>query len=115
MTIVSVTQFIPLLRRRMTRFCIRCNRIIGEKCVQCGTEATANSNGHAVTDAEFDCPSCGHHFTRGNGGATGGMCEPCFDGELQEVHEEVAKNQRRKARLAVRKSSPRKQPTDFAV
>jgi hypothetical protein len=42
---------------RMTRFCIQCNRIIGEKCVQCGMEATANSNGHAVTGVDFDCSS----------------------------------------------------------
>ena len=54
------------------------------------------SNGHVAANAEFDCPSCGHHFTRGDGGETGGMCEPCFDGELQEVHEGVAKNQRAK-------------------
>jgi hypothetical protein len=84
----------------MTRTCTLCNRIIGEKCVQCGTEASANPNGQAATDAEFDCPACGHHFTQGDGGATGGMCEPCFDSELQTAQEEVAKNQRRKARLA---------------
>ena len=77
---------------RMTRFCIQCNRIIGEKCVQCGMEATANSNGHAVTGVDFDCSSCGHHFLQRDGGETGGMCEPCFDAELQEAHEEVAKN-----------------------
>ena len=59
----------------MTRFCIRCNRIIGEKCVQCGTQVTASSNGHAVNSADFDCPSCGHHFPQGDGGETGGMCE----------------------------------------
>jgi len=76
----------------MTRLCIRCNRIIGEKCVQCGTEATDTSNGYAVTGAEFDCPSCGHHFLRGDGGETGGMCEPCFDAELRNAHEEAAKN-----------------------
>ena len=98
----------------MTRLCIQCNQIIGEKCVQCGTEATAISN-HAVTGAEFDCPSCGHHFSQGDGGETGGMCEPCFYAEFQKAHEEVAKNQRREARLGVRKSSPRKQPTDFGV
>ena len=75
----------------MTRVCIRCNRIIGEKCVHCGTEATANSNGHEVTDAEFDCPSCGHHFPQGDGGETGGMCEPCFDAQLRKAHEQAAK------------------------
>jgi hypothetical protein len=76
----------------MTRICIRCSQIIGEKCVQCGTEAAANSKGHEVTNAEFDCPSCGHHFQQGDGGETGGMCEPCFDAELRNAHEQVAKN-----------------------
>jgi hypothetical protein len=75
----------------MTRFCVQCNRIIGEKCVQCGTQVTASSNGHAVSSAEFDCPSCGHHFLQGDGGETGGMCEPCFDAELQKAHEQAAK------------------------
>jgi DNA-directed RNA polymerase subunit RPC12/RpoP len=75
----------------MTRLCIRCNRIIGEKCVQCGTEGMVISNGrHAVTGAEFDCPSCGHRFPKGDGGETGGMCEPCFDGELQKARETSA-------------------------
>jgi hypothetical protein len=81
----------------MTRYCVRCNRIIGEKCAQCGTEAISaksNSNGHAVTDVEFDCPSCGNHFPLGDGGETGGMCEPCFDAELRKAHEETAKSQR---------------------
>jgi transposase-like protein len=84
----------------MTRFCFWCNRIIGEKCVQCGTEATDTSNGYAVTGAEFDCPSCGHHFPQGDGGETGGMCEPCFDAELQMAHEQAEKNRARAAALA---------------
>jgi transposase-like protein len=89
---VAGPQLIPLGARNMTRFCIQCNQIIGEKCVRCGTEATANSNGHAVTGAEFDCPSCCHHFQQGDGGETGGMCEPCFDAELQSAHEQAARN-----------------------
>jgi hypothetical protein len=92
MTVLSVIQFIPLAREAwMTRFCIQCNRIIGEKCVQCGTQVTASSNGHAVSSGEFDCPSCGHHFLQGDGGETGGMCEPCFDAELQKAHEQAPK------------------------
>jgi DNA-directed RNA polymerase subunit RPC12/RpoP len=75
----------------MTRFCVRCSRIIGEKCIQCGTEATASSNGLGVTGADFVCPSCGHHFLQGDGGETGGMCEPCFGAELQKAHEQAAK------------------------
>ena len=76
----------------MTRFCIQCNRMIGEKCLHCGTEATALSNGGVVTGAEFDCPSCGYHFTQGDGGKTGGMCEPCFDAELENAFEHAAKS-----------------------
>jgi transposase-like protein len=74
----------------MTRFCIQCNRIIGEKCVQCGKEVTAASNSRAANSAEFDCPSCGRHFLQGDGGETGGMCEPCFDVALQKAHEQAA-------------------------
>jgi len=81
----------------MTRTCILCNRTIGEKCVQCGTEASVNPNVHALTEAEFDCPACGHHFTKGDGGATGGMCEPCFDAELRNAHEQVAKKRAKAA------------------
>ncbi len=81
----------------MTRFCIRCNQIIGEKCVQCGTEATANSNVYGVTGMDFNCPSCGHHFPKGDGGETGGMCESCFDSELRNAHEQVAKKRAKAA------------------
>ena len=94
----------------MTRLCIRCNRVIGEKCVQCGTEATANSNGHAVTGLDFECPSCGHHFPQGDGGDTGGMCVPCFDAELRKAHEQAAKSQTRGSGLATGESSPCKRP-----
>jgi len=81
----------------MTRFCILCNRIIGEKCVQCGTEATANSNGNALTSGEFNCPSCGHHFEQGDGGETEGMSEPCFDAELRNAHEHAPKKRAKAA------------------
>jgi DNA-directed RNA polymerase subunit RPC12/RpoP len=64
---------------------MRCDRTIGEKCAKCGTEATANSNGHALTNAEFDCPSCGHHFLQGDGGETGGLCTPCLETELKKA------------------------------
>ena len=80
----------------MTRFCVQCNRIIGEKCVRCGTETTplnTNSNGHAMTGAEFKCSACGHRFTEGDGGETGGMCEPCLDAALRKAHEQAAKTQ----------------------
>ncbi len=81
----------------MTRFCTRCHQIIGEKCVRCGAEATplkANSNGHAIAGTEFDCPACGHHFNQGDGGETGGMCEPCFDAELRKAREQATKTQK---------------------
>jgi len=52
-----------------------------------------------VTGAEFDCPSCGHHFPQGDGGETGGMCEPCFDAELQKAHGQAAKSRAEDAGL----------------
>jgi hypothetical protein len=76
----------------MTRICIRCNRIIGEKCVRCGSEATplkANSKGHAIAGTDFDCPTCGHHFPQGEGGEGGGMCEPCCDAEFRMACEQA--------------------------
>jgi hypothetical protein len=84
---------------------MRCDRIIGEKCVQCGTEASAHPNGHAVTDAEFDCPACGHQFLQGDGGETGGLCTPCLEAELQKAYVEAAKSQRRGAEFVTGKSS----------
>ena len=107
MTVAIATfLFVPLcVRSCMTRVCIRCNRIIGEKCARCGTQVTAVSNGHAVTGADFDCPSCGHHFQQGDGGETGGMCEPCFDAELQSAHEHAAKSPPENAGLDRRPSS----------
>lgn len=69
----------------MTRVCINCKQVIGEKCALCGTTAPprTNSNSHAVTGTEFDCPACGHHFSQGDGGETGGICETCLDAELR--------------------------------
>jgi hypothetical protein len=101
----------------MTRLCIRCNRIIGEKCVQCGTEATAASNSYEVTGAEFACPSCGHHFPQGDGGETGGMCEPCFDAELQKAHRQSAKSRPEDAGLDWRRENrhPVNDPSDSGL
>ena len=75
----------------MTRLCMVCKRIMGEKCARCGTEATpikTNPNGQAMTGTEFNCHSCGHHFVQGDGGETGAICEPCFDGLLRKAHEQ---------------------------
>jgi hypothetical protein len=83
----------------MTRFCIRCYQIIGEKCVRCGAEAIAVSNAHAVGGTVFDCPSCSHRFPQDDGGETGGMCEPCFDSELRNAHEQLAKSRAKAAGL----------------
>ena len=114
MKVVSVIHFIPLdMEAWMTRFCMQCDRIIGEKCVQCGTEATANSNGHALSGAEFDCPSCGYHFAQGDGGETGGLCTPCLEAGLQKAYVEAAKSRRRKSELATGKSSLSKRPSRF--
>ena len=99
----------------MKRFCVRCSRIIGEKCIQCGTEATASSNGLGVTGTDFVCPSCGHHFLQGDGGETGGMCEPCFGAELRKAHEQAAKTEVKDAvlELATGKSLLGRGPARF--
>ena len=78
----------------MTRICTFCKQAIGEKCAHCGSEATpikTNSENHAMAGTDFDCPTCGHHFIQGDGGETGGMCEPCFDGLLRKAHEQKIK------------------------
>jgi hypothetical protein len=72
---------------------------------------TAVSNGHTVTDAEFDCPSCGYHFAQGDGGQTGGLCTPCFDSELRNAHEQAAK----KRAKADGKSWPSKTTEPIAI
>lgn len=74
----------------MTRVCVRCKEVLGEKCVRCGAEAvpfhvTPQSNAPAGQD--FDCPACGHQFTRGEGGETGGMCEACVNAALRKADE----------------------------
>jgi len=77
----------------MTRFCIHCNRNIGEKCAHCGSEATplkTSSSCGAMHGTEFDCPACGHRFSQGEGGEFGGICGSCFISELRSVHEQVA-------------------------
>ncbi len=81
----------------MTRFCVQCNQLLGEKCARCGTETTpldTISNGNAMTGAEFKCSTCGHRFIEGDGGETGGMCEPCLDAALRKAHEQAATSQR---------------------
>src|SRR5262249_24346843 len=94
--------------RQMTRFCMRCDRIIGEKCFQCGTEAIADSNGHAVTWADFGCPSCGYHFPRGDGGETEASRHGVHNPELQKEYVDAAKSQRRWSELARAKSRRRR-------
>jgi hypothetical protein len=74
----------------LTRVCVQFQQVLGEKCVRCGVEAVpvhadAHSNAHAGQD--FECLACRHRFSRGEGGETGGMCEPCFDAALQKAHE----------------------------
>ena len=96
---------ICFFRAAMTRLCMRCEQIVGEKCARCGAQMTVNSNDHALTDAEFDCPSCGHHFMQGDGGETGGLCTPCLEDQLQKAYVEAAKTQRRRSELAAGKSS----------
>jgi hypothetical protein len=74
----------------MTRVCVQCQQVLGEKCVRCGTEAVpahADPHSDAPTRGEFTCPSCAHRFAQGDGGETGGMCQACFDEALRKAHE----------------------------
>jgi DNA-directed RNA polymerase subunit RPC12/RpoP len=75
----------------VTRVCVQCKELLGEKCKQCGAEAAPvdpNAHGHPPTGTEFRCPACSHCFSRGEGGETGGMCEACFDETLRKAHEQ---------------------------
>ena len=75
----------------MTRVCVQCKELLGEKCKQCGAEAApiqADPQPNAPTGQEFKCPACAHRFTQGEGGETGGMCEQCFDAVLRKAHEQ---------------------------
>ena len=75
----------------MTRVCVQCKDVLGEKCLQCGAEAVpvhADAQSNAPAGQDFECPSCDHRFTQGEGGETGGMCEACFDDTLQKAHEQ---------------------------
>jgi len=75
----------------VTRVCVQCKDVLGEKCVQCGAEAApvdSNAQGHHPTGIEFACRACSHRFSRGEGGETGGMCEACFDETLRKAHEQ---------------------------
>jgi DNA-directed RNA polymerase subunit RPC12/RpoP len=74
----------------VTRVCVQCDEALGEKCAKCGAEAVPLhpvAQGRPSTGIEFKCPECGHRFTQGEGGETGGMCEPCFDAALRKAHE----------------------------
>ena len=88
----------------MTRVCIRCARIIGEQCVRCGAEASplkANSSGHAVPGTEFDCSTCGHHFTQGDGGETGSMCDRCLEIGFSKTHRQTAKSHKEQPEVGI--------------
>ena len=74
----------------MTRVCVQCKDVLGEKCVQCGAKAAlvdSNAQGHPPAGIEFRCPACSHRFSRGEGGETGGMCEQCLNETLRKAHE----------------------------
>jgi hypothetical protein len=74
----------------VTRVCVQCGERLGEKCVRCGAEARpihADVQSTAPSENDFGCSACGHHFTGGEGGNTGGMCEACFDEALRKAHE----------------------------
>jgi hypothetical protein len=74
----------------VTRVCVQCQQVFGEKCGRCGTEAApvhADAQSKANASQDFECLGCRHRFPKGEGGETGGMCEPCFDAVLRKAHE----------------------------
>jgi hypothetical protein len=79
---------------QVTRYCMTCQNVIGEKCPQCGDETKAfvsqnfaiNGNGRAIAGPAdlgvdiFLClnPRCYvENFLRGAGGRTDGLCGEC--------------------------------------
>lgn len=59
----------------MTRICIDCKKIYGEKCAVCGSIDLAFFRGGAICR----CNACENLFRPGGGGTTGGYCPPCLD------------------------------------
>src|SRR5579862_9395522 len=67
-------------RQVMTCICADCDRIIGEACPYCGTEAVplkTNPKGIALLGTFFDCPNCGNYFGQGRGGELHTRCGGC--------------------------------------
>jgi hypothetical protein len=55
----------------MTRICMQCSAVMGEKCPQCGAESTAD-----CIEGWHWCPEHGP-FETGAGGLSHGVCEKC--------------------------------------
>lgn len=59
----------------MRRVCCQCQKVYGEKCPECGKEATV-LNEHSAY-----CPPCALKFVVGTGPNTHGYCDECLEKE----------------------------------
>jgi hypothetical protein len=66
----------------MTRFCMDCKKLLGEKCPHCGSLDIASDNPEQTC---FHCRHCGQSFTEGQGGSTDGCCSTCIDKRNCEI------------------------------
>lgn len=67
----------------MTRVCMDCKAVMGEKCPKCGSNAIViDGKGFCLRDVANCChglsPFHVHGFPVGEGGATHGLCASCF-------------------------------------
>ena len=57
----------------MTRVCMDCGAVLGEKCPGCGREARLVGELYVCTNGVCRL----RYFTKGNGGETHGLCVSC--------------------------------------
>jgi transposase-like protein len=62
----------------MTRFCMDCKKLLGEKCARCGSTNLSERN-YTDSTTGFHCHGCGHNFRQGEGGNTDGCCAECVE------------------------------------
>jgi hypothetical protein len=71
----------------MTRVCCVCEKVLGEKCPECGGDAITVRSPHTPRNV-YHCPaeSCPVlAFIEGQGGITSGYCAECFDAVRRQV------------------------------
>lgn len=72
-----------LEEKSMTRVCMDCKAVTGEKCPKCGGLAQEYGADLFLCDS----PACSVRvFARGQGGETHGICRSCFDVRAAEMY-----------------------------